>query len=148
MSSFRDWQFHLVKSSDWRVTQVRFESLPGRLLAVWTWIGGFVAQWPQASLNLPEPQFLQLRLRGWRQCSAPAAAAAAKVASVVSDSVRPHRRQPTRLPRPWDSPGRNTGVGWPVFIHAVMSELPYTVFTALFVLHECQLRVVFISICI
>ena len=31
--------------------------------------------------------------------------------SVVSDSVRPCRRQPTRLPRPWDSPGRNTGVG-------------------------------------
>ena len=26
-------------------------------------------------------------------------------------SVWPHRRQPTRLPRPWDSPGRNTGVG-------------------------------------
>ena len=33
------------------------------------------------------------------------------VASVVSDSVWPHRRQPTRLPRPWDSPGKNTGVG-------------------------------------
>ena len=31
--------------------------------------------------------------------------------SVVSDSVRPHRRQPTRLPRPWDSPGKNIGVG-------------------------------------
>ena len=31
--------------------------------------------------------------------------------SVVSDSVRPQRRQPTRLPRPWDSPGKNTGVG-------------------------------------
>ena len=31
--------------------------------------------------------------------------------SVVSDSVRPHRQQPTRLPRPWDSPGKNTGVG-------------------------------------
>jgi len=29
----------------------------------------------------------------------------------VSDSVQPHRRQPTRLPRPWDSPGKNTGVG-------------------------------------
>ena len=28
----------------------------------------------------------------------------------MSDSVRPHRRQPTRLPRPWDSPGKNTGV--------------------------------------
>ena len=23
----------------------------------------------------------------------------------------PHRGQPTRLPRPWDSPGKNTGVG-------------------------------------
>ena len=34
-----------------------------------------------------------------------------QVTSVVSDSVRPHRRQPTRLPRPWDSPGKNTGVG-------------------------------------
>ena len=33
------------------------------------------------------------------------------VASVVSDSVRPHRRQPTRLLRPCDSPGKNTGVG-------------------------------------
>ena len=26
-------------------------------------------------------------------------------------TVRPQRRQPTRLPRPWDSPGKNTGVG-------------------------------------
>ena len=29
----------------------------------------------------------------------------------MSDSVRPHRPQPTRLPCPWDSPGKNTGVG-------------------------------------
>ena len=29
----------------------------------------------------------------------------------MSDSVRPRRRQPTRLPCPWDSPGKNTGVG-------------------------------------
>ena len=34
-----------------------------------------------------------------------------KVTSVVSDSVRPQRRQPTRLRHPWDSPGKNTGVG-------------------------------------
>ena len=33
------------------------------------------------------------------------------MASVVSDSVRPHRRQPTRLCCPWDSLGKNTGVG-------------------------------------
>ena len=31
--------------------------------------------------------------------------------SVVPDSVRPQRRQPTRLPHRWDSPGKNTGVG-------------------------------------
>ena len=30
----------------------------------------------------------------------------------MSDSVRPHRRQPTRLLCPWDSPGKNTGVGF------------------------------------
>ena len=33
------------------------------------------------------------------------------IASVVSDSVRPHGLQPTRLLRPWDCPGKNTGVG-------------------------------------
>ena len=31
--------------------------------------------------------------------------------SIVSNSVQPHRRQPTRLPCPWDSPGKNSGVG-------------------------------------
>ena len=29
----------------------------------------------------------------------------------MSDSVRPQRQQPARLPRPWDPPGKNTGVG-------------------------------------
>ena len=29
----------------------------------------------------------------------------------MSDSVQPQRRQPSSLPRPWDSPGKNTGVG-------------------------------------
>ena len=38
-------------------------------------------------------------------------AAAKSLQSVVSDSVQPHRWQPTRLPCPWDSPGKNTGVG-------------------------------------
>ena len=31
--------------------------------------------------------------------------------SVVSNSLRPHGLQPTRLLRPWDSPGKSTGVG-------------------------------------
>ena len=34
-----------------------------------------------------------------------------EVASIVSDSVWPHRRQSTRLRHPWDSPGKNTGAG-------------------------------------
>ena len=29
----------------------------------------------------------------------------------MADSARPHRRQPTKLLCPWDSPGKNTGVG-------------------------------------
>ena len=36
---------------------------------------------------------------------------ACSAASVVSDPVRPHRQQPTRLLCPQDSPGKNTGVG-------------------------------------
>ena len=35
----------------------------------------------------------------------------------MSDSVRPHRRQPTRLPHPWDSPGKNAGVGCHFLLH-------------------------------
>ena len=35
----------------------------------------------------------------------------------MSDSVQPHRRQPTRLPCPWDSPGKNTGVVVYIYTH-------------------------------
>ena len=41
------------------------------------------------------------------------------VTSVISDSAQPHRQQPTRLPHPWDSPGKNTGVGCH-FLHQCM----------------------------
>ena len=37
----------------------------------------------------------------------------------MPDSVRPHRRQPTRLPRPWDFPGKNTGVGCHVLLQCM-----------------------------
>ena len=46
----------------------------------------------------------------------------------MSDSVRPHRRQPSRLPRPWDSPGKNTGVGYHFLLQCMKvkseSEVP------------------------
>ena len=41
--------------------------------------------------------------------------------SVVSDSLRPHGLQPTRLLRPWDFPGKSTGVG----CHCLLLQRPY-----------------------
>ena len=38
-------------------------------------------------------------------------AAAAKSLQSCLQSVRPQRQQPIRFPHPWDSPGKNTGVG-------------------------------------
>ena len=42
----------------------------------------------------------------------------------MSDSVQSHRQPPTRLPRPWDSPGKNTGVSYhfPLQCRKVKSE--------------------------
>ena len=46
----------------------------------------------------------------------------------MSDSVRPHRWQATRLLHPWDSPGKNTGVGchFPLQCMKVKSESEVT----------------------
>ena len=41
----------------------------------------------------------------------------------MSDSVRPHRRQPTRLPCPWDSSGKNTGVGYHFLLQCMKVKL-------------------------
>ena len=41
----------------------------------------------------------------------------------MSDSVRPHIWQLTRLPRPWDSPGKNTGVGCHFLLQCVKVKL-------------------------
>ena len=37
----------------------------------------------------------------------------------MSDSVLPQKRQPTRLPGPWDSPGNNTGLGCPCLLQCM-----------------------------
>ena len=39
------------------------------------------------------------------------------VTSAMSDSLWPHELQPTRLLCPWDSPGKNTGVGFHIHTH-------------------------------
>ena len=67
----------------------------------------FKAQGPwRPRVGLPHLEFHQVGLAENKQ-----ECCYCQVTSVVSDSVRPHRRQPTRLPCPWDSPGKNTGVG-------------------------------------
>ena len=50
--------------------------------------------------------------RYWTLWSSRERAEAAAVKSLQScPTLRPQRQKPTRLPRPWDSPGQNTGVG-------------------------------------
>ena len=42
--------------------------------------------------------------------------------SVMSDSLRPHGLQPTRLLHPWNSPGKNTGVGCHFLLQITMNR--------------------------
>ena len=60
----------------------------------------------ESSVQLAGPEQL---LRQWRALLAAAAAGAKLLQSCPALCL--HRRQPTRLPHPWDSPGKNTGVG-------------------------------------
>ena len=57
----------------------------------------------------PVPGILQARTLEWVAISFSCACVLGCFS--LSDSVRPHRWQPTRIPRPWDSLGKNTGVG-------------------------------------
>ena len=58
----------------------------------------------------PTPTRLKFQLQIWADSWMSAAAAAAKSLHPCP-TVQPHRRQPTRLLHPWDSPGKNTAVG-------------------------------------
>ena len=54
---------------------------------------------------------LKIKFVTWKTILSEFILAAAKSLQSCPKSVRPHTRQPTRLPRPWDSLGKNTGVG-------------------------------------
>ena len=45
----------------------------------------------------------------------------------MSDSSRPHGLQPNRLLRPWDFPGKSTGVGCHCLLQHVMINVPQKV---------------------
>ena len=78
---------------------------------VWETLRRAVCQKPNGQEKVLD-QFREQRGRR-RLCEVlgPCYCCCCQVASVMSDSMQPHRRQPTRLLRPWDSPGKNTGVG-------------------------------------
>ena len=46
--------------------------------------------------------------------------------SVVSNSSRPHGQQPTRLLRPWDFPGKSTGVGCHLLLRSCIASRCFT----------------------
>ena len=48
----------------------------------------------------------------------------------------PHRRQPTRLPHPWDSPGKNTGVGCHFLLHCMKVKSESEVAQSCLTLHD------------
>ena len=69
--------------------------------------------WPGLSAShCFSPLLLSLGPRNFLAVTQWSAAAAKSAKSLQSClTLQPHRCQPTRLPRPWDSPGKNTGVG-------------------------------------
>ena len=58
------------------------------------------------------------------------------IVSVVSNSVWPHRRQPTRLRHPWASPGKNTGVGCHFLFQCMKVESESEVAQSCLTLHD------------
>ena len=49
--------------------------------------------------------------------------AAAAAATMLQSCLMPHRQQPARLPHPWDSPGKSTGVGCHVLLYIRRPEI-------------------------
>ena len=67
----------------------------------------------------PVPGILQARTLEWVAFPSPMQESEKSKWShfVVSNSQQPHRLQPTRLLRPWDFPGKSTGVGCHCLLH-------------------------------
>ena len=72
---------------------------------------------PQTAAHQAPPSLGFSRQKHWRGLPFPSPMHACQVASAVSDSVRLHRQQPTRLLCSWDCPGKNTGVGCHFLLH-------------------------------
>ena len=80
-----------------RFSRVRLCATPETAAHQAPWFLGFSRQEHWSRLPFPSPMHESEKWK-WSR-------------SVVSNSLRPHGRQPTRLLRPWDFPGKSTGVG-------------------------------------
>ena len=115
---------------------------PLSCLSIRHWINSDAAKSLQSCLTLcdptdcnppgsPIPGILQARTLEWVAISF--SNAWKWSCSVVSDSVQPQRWQPTRLRRPWESPGKNTGVGCHFLLQCMKgkreSEVPQSCLT-------------------
>ena len=58
----------------------------------------------------------------------------------MSNSVRPHRRQPARLPHPWGSPGKNIGVGCHFLLQCMKVKRESEVAQSCLTLSPCGLQ--------
>ena len=54
-------------------------------------------------------------------------------------TLQPHRQQPTRLPHPWDSPGKNTGVGCHFLLQCMKVKSEREVIQSCLTLSDCSL---------
>ena len=74
-----------------------------------------------------------------------------EASSVVSDSLRPHGLQPTRFLRPWDFPGKNTGVGCHFLFQEIFPTqgsslgLPYCRQTLYHLSHQGSFKMLLVS---
>ena len=80
----------------------------GWIPGCWSWTPALKSPTIIVLLSISPFMSVSVCLMYW---GAPVLGECCYVTSVVSNSMQPHRRWPTRLPRPWDSPGKNTGVG-------------------------------------
>ena len=88
-------------------------SMIQQMLAIWSLVPlpFLKSAWISGSSRFMYCWSLAWRVLSITLLACAAAAAAKSHHSCPTNFVRPHRRQPTRLPCPWDSPGKNTGVG-------------------------------------
>ena len=66
---------------------------------------------PRSATQTLLPSYNFTTLQGWPPKPSNQTSAAAAKSLQSCPTVQPYRRQPTRLPRPWNSLGKNTGVG-------------------------------------